>query len=95
MRQKHSNKLEKLFSKAIHNHQTGNIKDAEKIYNKIIKINSKIDVVHNNLGMIYLKSNKKKLAQSQEEKVNSTLSNNVSDLLGGNKNQNTCPKRSP
>jgi len=64
MRQKHSNKLEKLFSKAIHNHQTGNIKDAEKIYNKIIKINSKIDVVHNNLGMIYLKSNKKKLAQS-------------------------------
>ena len=64
MRQKHSNKLEKLFSKAIHNHQTGKIKDAEKIYNKIIKINSKIDVVHNNLGMIYLKSNKKQLAQS-------------------------------
>ena len=64
MRQKSNIKLEKLFSRALSNHQAGDLIEAEKIYKKIIKIDSKIDVVQNNLGMIYLMSNKKKLAQS-------------------------------
>ena len=64
MRQKNNNKLENLFSKALNNHQAGNLNKAEKIYKKIIKINSNIDVVQNNLGMIYTKSDRKKLALS-------------------------------
>ena len=47
MRQKLNIKLEKLFSRAVSNHLAGNLNEAEKIYNKIIKINSNIDVVQN------------------------------------------------
>jgi|TARA_B100001964_G_scaffold164338_1_gene180387 tetratricopeptide (TPR) repeat protein len=57
-------KLKKLFSKALKKHQKGNLNEAKNIYNKIIKINPNIDVVQNNLGIIYLKSKLQKKAQS-------------------------------
>jgi tetratricopeptide (TPR) repeat protein len=61
--------IEKTFAKALENHEKNNLKDAEELYNQVLKIDHNHINALNNLGIVFQSLNESKKAINYFQKV--------------------------